>query len=659
MAEISQASIDKLNATLDRLAGTDSSYAGGGPRLPSGSNNSAIGDALARFGIDFGRHVGEFGNKVMMFNATLPDLVAGLKDLGKLAGPLGIAAAEISQFGAGVAQRLVNQLQTGANIGLGGTGNAVSFNQTLAGLRVNPEEAIKFLDQYANYLRELGPDQRAVADRFSEMSQAIANGDNGVLKRLTDMNVTTEQFNILLAQTAKRYGTVDALNRTNQQQFGEEMVKMAVTLRENTALFGTSANKQLESTKEQTDSAEVFAKTQMLRSQPGGEARAADLEKTLAITAGMPAVLRDAVNQALTRQGGMIVGPTAEAINSLNGRALTEMMRLGRIMQTGNDAERQAAMAEFRKLPAMFDNKLTQSFVANRQVSPEARQLYQELVPLFRGYNQSRAAAPGVDPYRNITETQRLQSVGIATTPQQNGTQPGQYDQGRETTVIVNQINNALKQAGVGAADAIDVVNKQMTKLGGTIDKMVNSEVMQNPSYLSDKIKQYVREQTAAGVAGGQILQDLSSQDALKRIFGIQSRADTTFGATGDPFESGSLVSSINENPSGKNREGVFSQGQIDSIVRTALISGDATKNGAPSIGEIGKVATKISDAVSSAMPTNNEQAFTGTKTQDDVVSALDGLNKTVSELVSLQRQSNKITESGLNKVADANSVYG
>jgi hypothetical protein len=658
MADLSQASIDKLNATLERLAG------GGGYSVPgTNTNGSPIGGSgILNVVGQTATNIVEFGKKVERFQASVTDLAQAVAPLGNLGGTLGKLTSSLATFAAGEAERLKAQYQTVSQVGGSGTGNMVATNQAIANTRMTTEEYTRTVIQNIKDLAGVGP---TVADGMREFGDFMNSPSmKSVFSRMADLGFSIEQLNEVAVRAVNINKGANLSNAQTQATFRKMLEDMAMQLNANASAYGVSRQDQLKAGKEDLGRIDITAKTnQLLRStNPEDKARAGDLGMATNITAAMGPTMRDAFMQSMTRAGGGIYGETAQAISQLAPKAFTEMQAIGRAMQTGNAQERAEAMRQMRDMPARIAAEAGRNGRENllatnpAYAASAAGKLYGELSTYTTNIIGEVNRRPGITGERageNLRNTSLLNQQGIITNPAQ-GT-PGTFDRGSLTTTLINEVDTQIKNLGTNLATTLTMTNDKITALGKGIDALVYSQMLRDPDIFKKVISDVVEKASSAGATAEDKLKLLD----IKKAIGV-TRADTTFGATGSPFESkGNLLATINENPTGGTQEGVFSRTQIDNLVRTALIAGDSTKSTAPGLANIGKIATQISDAVSSALPSASATESTSNTAQDDVVSAIDGLNKSVMELVSLQKQNNKITESGLNKVAGANSVYG
>ena len=657
MADITQASIDKLNATLDRLIGN--SYSTGG----SNAGGSGIGinpNGMIQTGSAFFEGVKTFAVKVDQFKASIGDLANAVAPLGNLGGVLGRFSADLMKFGAGKVEQMVALNQSLSQYGATGTGNFGTQNLAMAQTRLDAEQYQRIV---LNGIKELQGLGTTTSENLIQYGKFMDSPEvKKLFARMGELGLSFEQINEVAMMTIRNNKQANLSNEQTQRFMRNAMEDAALKMLANASAFGVTRQDQIKAGRDDQARVDLTARTNMmLRSgNPEEKARAGDIQTAMTtIMSSFGPTLRDGMSQALTRAGGGIYGETGQAIMQLAPNTYRLMQQIGRDMQTGTAEQRERAAKMMQEIPMLIvkESKDREQILAQNPAfaAGPAGKLYSELSTYTTGVLAEASR-------RNITPERAAQNIRVAPIANANQiiTDPsqgpvGSRDRGALTNTAVSEINARIKDLGVESANIIDGVNKKITALGAGIDKLVYSEMLRDPEAFKKLLSEVVQKATQAGATAEEKLRLI---DLLKSA-GV-NRADTTYGATGNPFEAkGNLLATINENPSGPTREGVFSQSQIDNIVRTALISGDSTKSTAPGLDNIGKVATKISDAVASAMPATSDQSSIKTDTQDNIAIALDGLNKSVMELVNLQKQGNKITESGLNKVANANSVYG
>lgn len=640
----------------------------------AGSNFSGVGKGSFGGAVEqFASAVGTFANSSLNFQTNLKSLVDLVKPLGNLAGPLGALTTGVGNVLAEQGERILRLNTAAGQYGAQGTSNTRDLLMNQANTRLAMDQFIEIILKNTNDLRGLDISMGEGLRKYTESFDAMVSQD-GFLDKMKIMGLTIEDVNRVYKDMIKRYGTVDLNDETNRRKFHEEMQKIVLDMKAAQAVWGTSLDKQVKNKEDYQNDPKIFAAARSAELS-GDAAKGQDIRNVGNAISTLPDTLKKAVTESITTPGGNFNGETMRALSILAPEALNGIRQAGQAMQYGNAEERKAALDFYNnKLPGMLANISPErlKLVSTGQAGKTAEQLITELMTPMRAQDVARAQRPGMDPTQAIVETavrNALGQYGLGTRPP--GTKVGEYDQGRTGTLLLVEAQDRMLDIDKNLNDVLTQTIIKFTGLNTVIDKIVTSQTMTDPKVLQEKITGFYNKLVSEGKNVEEIRKSFQSNEFWADALGLKGgratatpkapgeREQTTFGTIGQPYETEkNLLTYMNENNSRGKREGVFSEDQINSIVRTALVTGDGMRLPSMNMSSLNSIPTKVSDAVSSAVGDMNISSDKSTSSQDDMVTAMQDLNKNVLELVSLQRQNNKITENGLKDVAESGSLY-
>lgn len=572
MAEFSQASIDKLNTTLDRLAGGNSIGA-----KPSATN------------LDFSQVVDKMGD---VAKSAIP-VVIGFQRLATGAEPAAIAIANLGKVagaigltGFGNAIDLVgkaileNKAQVDAATRAGfATNDVLKFTREAAGAGLTVEQFSKTLQNYGANIAGLSGSGARSAEQFSQLTTALRESKDSAIPSLLAFGVTTQELNdyaALSLTNSRKLNMADEQSRRLAMTAAEEM---ALQLTQTALATGMNREALAQQTKAAQDSADTFLVLNTLE----GKQKDAYLETQIALKPLGPAA--DHLQVAFqTGKFDDTARGMYSALNAINGSAdklQSAQIRLQKAYESGDAAQIESAKQEQARAVALAQAAINSkqyaevALTSNSNLAKVSREIVSD-VAVQRSARQARANAEEAGgSYEAGADKARLEARATILGKQvdANGRpidaqgkvitdtkslQGAAEDPGQALSRGVNEFDNRIKTQASALATNFEDLNKEALKAPGAAKALTDSiasvagpltntatKAAENQKAMEDVIKEIKKILPTPGENKSSSTVPDYNPTAKQRV--TKERTSGTLGETGSPIEPADAIVKIHK----------------------------------------------------------------------------------------------------------------
>jgi hypothetical protein len=642
---------DKVQANTDTMKELLGLMKGSGGTTPTtnvgGSNNlTTAGVKLFTSNVtEMTTAIGDFTGKLVRNNAQLPDVAGVFKTLSSQFGGIG------SLIGDGVGgivnymDSSVKNWQAFSDSGLTMSGNAMKLNLAMSMTRLNAEdfgEAVKTMNGFA---LNLGRTVSEGVYHYAQFSDAFQS--SGANTRLTQLGFTTKTTNDLLMTYARTRSDLDFRDAAVRERAIVEVEKLATKMAETTAVTGISRQKQVDAIKDQQEDASFRAR--QVRAMRDGDSQfleaSQELQKQFGSFADNP-FLMNAVKQSFGN-GGQLEEDTQNLLAKTMPEFLQKLQSMGARFENGSPEERARIIEEAKGLKGSYQQELAtgnaSDFAASRGIlTPEEKKIlfgaYGALNELIGKPALATAGYNKYDASRERKATADLENAGFATEDDElRNIKAGQREAGRETTVLVANTQQRLKDLSLVTNQFIDKVNTELGMGVSGIRTMNLQPMLTNggvfKAMIADKLGTTDFSKMSADEAKDYImnlLEGAMTSISAKKTEGAEKKAGG--GLFGPGFK---LVGEL-----GPELVKMQNPGDMLTALDTKNLASDM-KNGMSTVMPILNMIREIPQTISNAVDSQSNESTASTTSvgQDDSTELLKQISNKMEQFVNVASQ--------------------
>jgi len=557
--------------------------------------------------------------------------------------------------------------------GIGFNNDAIGLRASISQTRLSTDQWNEVIDKGKYNFTSLGGNMTDSAKIFNQVSKSFS--DSTAADTLRKMGYTTQDYNELLAITISGQRRINIDNDAERLKLQQSVAELASEMDKTAQLTGVSRKEQESALQELQKNARIQAtlagmapeqKQALEQATVGlkglglnkvGEelfTGQAKTKETIAILAGLgPAgtQLQNAMNNLRNahtdEERKSALAQVKQAETAVAAQMSTETYR--RMVQTGEGAAADAARTVY--MSSQNFNSSIKSVADQYHVSMDrARQIADE----DAGFRQKGLVAQRDQNGEIMKDAQGKQLIDKAA--------------GAKSTELYVEANARLKDFNATLGQVIDSINQRFgaTKTAqDMIDQLKNVKPSDGKGVIPEGTPASAVDRAngiealtrlPGAIQNGTLFKDIGSItiDSVKEI-GVGAvtmaadvvnlvgelatgkqpvpRADTTLGATGQPFEKGPVNALINE---GTNLEGVFSSQQIGKLISNT-ISMTANQSSSGNL-DIGKLSEMFNTTISSAGSRTNA----GTDSQESAQQTTSSIQTSWKSAVQTMIQDNE-----------------
>lgn len=436
-----------------------------GPTRYDGGSSSDRGgfDAIKRGLIQSADNIGDFTGRLVRNQATAADAV------GLVTKSLGIFGTDLTDFAAkgiqGVANYAIESVDNWkkfSEVGISMYGNAALLSETIGktGLRT---------DEFADILQGMGQDILKFGGTMTLGTQNLSNmivqfNDPDRLRNFAKMGIDQKTANEALATVARGATAYQLATAEGQATILETAKNFAIEIDKTSKITGVS-RKQLEDNikKAQDDSRTIYAEMKLMRENP---AAAKTMKEGMLATGGMSSMLRD-YYVSMSASAGTTGGKYQSEINAAIPKTAALIQQIAGL-QRGNAEEQKRAVELSKTINQVMANEIINNESSQNQGvlgdKSKLAAILAELVtdPATKGAIQSAMAQQYGGSLYTVDQK--------ATAEQQGKTPEGKVVPGAESTELIMNANQRLREGGAETIKMIGHINKGFDELLGKIN---------------------------------------------------------------------------------------------------------------------------------------------------------------------------------------------